>query len=335
MKKSDIAAEYVGRYKNLPSLTLARLIYKENNSAFKDIEDARINVRYVRGKMGKKARNDSASSYGDLHDKKERTKTPYALPETWADPRNVFKLPVGCNKIGVISDAQVPFQDNKAIETAYAWLKAKGVNTIFINGDWVDFYQLSNFQKDPRKRDFNHEYYCILQSLEHMRAIFKDEIIYYNIDANHERRYERYMMLKAPELLGIDPNYEIQELLKLNLFGIKPIRNYDHVLMGKLTVVHGDTIFKGTMSPVSPARTVFTKTNKSTLAGHCHKASEYNTKTIDEEIITCWTTGCLMDLNVEYNRHGNGYVHGFAYVETERDGSFHVENKRIYKGKVL
>ena len=42
-----------------------------------------------------------------------------------------------------------------------------------------------------------------------------------------------------------------------------------------------------------------------------------------------------MNLNVEYNPHGNNYVHGFAYVRVFKDGMFAVENKMIVNGKVV
>jgi hypothetical protein len=77
------------------------------------------------------------------------------------------------------------------------------------------------------------------------------------------------------------------------------------------------------------------KTKRSALAAHCHQVNEYTTKTLGDEIITCWTTGCLMDLNVSYNPNGNNYSHGCAYIETEKNGDYRVENKRIYNGRVL
>jgi hypothetical protein len=42
-----------------------------------------------------------------------------------------------------------------------------------------------------------------------------------------------------------------------------------------------------------------------------------------------------MSLNVEYNPHGNEYNHGCAYIETEKNGDYRVENKRILNGRVL
>ena len=335
MNKRDIAAEYIAKYPpDFPNLTLARIVYMANPTAFLSIEDARSVIRTVLGKNGKK---NKTKKHKSLHVEKDKSKSPYSLPETWADERKVFKLPVGCNKIGFISDLQVPFHDSQAIETAFTWLKNKGINTLFLNGDTMDFYQLSNFQKDPRKRDFKQEYYTILQTLEYIRNFFPDITIYANIQANHELRYERYMMIKAPELLSLElPETRLEDLLKLSSFGIIPLRGHHHIMIGKLPVVHGHTLFNGQTSPVSTARTVYMKAKSSAIASHCHQVSEYTVRVpFANEIHTCWTTGCLMNLNVEYNQHGNNYQHGFAYIETDRDGSYRVENKRILNGVVL
>lgn len=338
MTKTDIALEYIQKYpEDFPNLTLARIVYSAHTEAFKNIEDARLAIRGVLGKAGKRNRKANAKKFEKFHRKEDKVKNPYALPETWADERRVFKLPVGCNRIGFVSDAQVPFHDVEAIETAFAYLKERNINTLFINADWIDFYQLSSFQKDPRKRDFKQEYYSILQSFEYMRNFFPDITIYFSLDGNHERRYEKYMTIKAPEILSINlPEFQLEDLLKLSSFRIIPLKNYHHVMIGNLPVIHGHTIFVGQTSPVSPARTVWMKSKRSAIASHCHQVSEYTVRIpFSDDINTCWTTGCLMNLNVEYNPHAHNYQHGFAYIETDRDGSYRVENKRMFKGKVL
>lgn len=334
---ADIIAPYCEKYRALPTLTLARIAYKENPTVWPHLDSCRQTVNYVRGKAGDSHRKYGAGNFAGLYDEVERTRvSPFALPKTWAHATKVFTLPKHLNNIGFISDAQVPFQDNEAIECAYDWLKSKKVNCIFINGDWVDFYKISHFEKDPRRRDFPYEYHCILQSFEHLRYHFPQIPIYYNLDANHEVRWERYMMIKAPELLSLDlPEFGIETILRLSVFDITPLRNNHHIMIGKLPVVHGHTIFKGTVSPVSTARTVYMKLKMSGLVSHCHQVNEYTATKINGEMITCWTNGCLMDLNVEYNQHGNNYSHGVARIETDSDGTFRVENKRIHKGKVL
>jgi len=52
--KGEIVTEYLEHpeWGELPSLTLARLIYKDNKEVFKDVEEVRGSVRYYRDKKG-------------------------------------------------------------------------------------------------------------------------------------------------------------------------------------------------------------------------------------------------------------------------------------------
>jgi hypothetical protein len=203
-----------------------------------------------------------------------------------------------------------------------------------MNGDVCDFYQLSDFQKDPRMRKFDEEYESILEMLGYIRKVFPDIVIYYNLDANHEARYQRYMRTKAPELLGIDL-FEIEDIFRLNAFGIKAIKDIDHIKFGHLPIIHGDTTFKRG-SGISPAKTLFDRVKQSAIASHCHRTSEFTTKNqFDGEIFTTYTTGHLMHPNVEYCKHVDAYNQGFAVLEKETSGDYRVRNHRIIKNKVF
>jgi hypothetical protein len=338
---SEVTSEYRKKYKAFPKLTLARLMHKEHPEVYSSVSNARQSLNYITGKAGKRSRTRAKHIGTRESEIKTPTRAEYALPRTWGKEKKIFTLPSDCNNIGFISDAQVPFQDNIAIEATYEYLKAMKVNTIFINGDWVDFYGLSFFEKDPRKRSFKREYRNILISLEHMRHHFPTANIFYNLDANHEIRYYRKMLSSHKELLELDlPEYSASSLMRLDLFDIVPIQNHHHCMIGKLPVIHGHTIFRGTTSPASTSRTVFMKLAQSAIVSHCHQTNEYvkmrPLKTgRNSEMITCWTTGCLMDLNVEYSQHNNNYNHGFAHITTQTGGEYHVSNKRILNGKVL
>jgi hypothetical protein len=328
----QIILDYLAKYPAwMPSNTLATLILKENKNHFSDKENVRYLIRYYRGKTGQ---NKQAVNNKEYLENTKRSCSNFVQPETWAEEKVVFDLPLGIKKMGFISDLQVPFHDPKAIDVCFNYLTKEKIDTLFINGDLVDFYQLSDFQKDPRVRNFSDEYESILEMLGFIRKSFPDLIIYYNLDANHEFRYERYMRTKAPELLSLQL-FDLEDLLKLNEFGIKPLKNLDHVKFGKLPIIHGDTTFKRG-SGVSPAKTLYDRVKQSAIASHVHRTSEYTTKNqFDGEMFTCWTTGMLMHPNVEYCKHVDQYNSGFAILEKETNGDYRVHNKRITKGKVF
>jgi hypothetical protein len=63
--------------------------------------------------------------------------------------------------------------------------------------------------------------------------------------------------------------------------------------------------------------------------GQGHVISEHTEPTLNGEIVTCWSTGCLSELPPRYARI-NKWSHGFVMVEVDSDGTFSVQNKRIY-----
>ena len=329
----QIVLDYLAKYPVwMPSRTLASLIIKENSNHFNDIENVRYLIRYYRGKVG--VRNSDKMANKQFLEDFQRTSSQFVMPETWGEDKIVYQLPIGLKKMGFISDLQVPFHDPKAIQLTFDYLNKENIDSLFINGDLVDFYQLSDFQKDPRVRKFDEEYEAIIEMLGYIRKSFPKIPIYYNLDANHEFRYERYMRTKAPELLGLKGKFELEELLMLNTFTIIPIKNIDHVKFGHLPIIHGDTTFRRG-SGVSPAKTLFDRVKQSAIASHVHRTNEYTTKNqFDSEIFTCWTTGHLMHSNVEYCKHVDQYNQGFAVLEKDKTGEYRVYNKRIINHKI-
>ncbi|CAB4126240.1 Calcineurin-like phosphoesterase domain, ApaH type [uncultured Caudovirales phage] len=325
-----IVLDYLAKYPDwMPSRTLASLILKENSNHFTDIENVRYLVRYYRGKVGKDKLDVTKMANSSFVEELKRTSSPFGMPDTWVEDKQVYHLPISLKKMGFISDLQVPFHDPKAIQLTFDYLNKEKIDSLFINGDLVDFYQLSDFQKDPRVRKFDEEYESIIEMLGFIRKSFPKIPIYYNLDANHEFRYERYMRTKAPELLGLKGKFELEEILMLNTFGIIPIKNIDHVKFGHLPIIHGDTTFRRG-SGVSPAKTLFDRVKQSAIASHVHRTNEYTTKNqFDAEIFTCWTTGHLMHPNVEYCKHVDQYNQGFAVLEKDKTGKYRVYNKRI------
>ncbi len=79
------------------------------------------------------------------------------LPESYATKRDTFIFPSGCNSVGVIGDLHIPYQDNDAIEAAFDEMEKQNIESLLINGDMLDFYQLSFHEKDPRMVHFKQE----------------------------------------------------------------------------------------------------------------------------------------------------------------------------------
>lgn len=330
MTKAEIVKKEISRFKKTPSLTLAKKIYAAHPLLFKDVEDARSFVRIYRGQSGVVKRKEitDKSNYKEAGDK-----NPFKLPESFAKDRTPFKLPLAHNNILVLSDIHAPYHDIEAITIALNYGKEKEVNTIFINGDLLDFFQCSRFEKTPNKRSIKEEFEAAREILQVIRKEFPSAAIYF-LKGNHDLRFEKWLYVKAPEIFDCE-EFQLEYLLRLKDLNIKIIEDNVLVKFGKLNVSHGHYVIKGIFAPVNSARGAYMKAKASILIGHTHSVSAHTERTINGEIISCWSTGCLCETKTDYDPLNAKASHGFARVVVEKNGDYHVENKMIYKGKLF
>ena len=328
MNKTETAKQYREQYGDaMPTLKLARIMYRENNLLFKDVEDARGRLRYIEGKYGKQP--SGKTQYPKSPD---RPRNPYNLPDTFQEKREPFKLPAACNNILLISDLHIPYHDIEAITVALDYGKKNKVNTIFINGDLIDNAQVSRFEKDLNKRSIREEFDATKQFLVSLRKAFPSASIYW-LKGNHCVRWEKFLAQKVHEIWD-DPYFHLEERLRLNEQNIKILDDKVLVKAGKLSITHGHHIFKGIFSPVSPARGAYMRAKQSVIVGHLHRASHHPEVDLDGNIVSCYSMACLCELRPNYSPLVSNSQHGFAHVTVENNGDYHVKNYQIIKGKI-
>jgi len=325
----QIVTEYLEKFPTLNSHTLSRLIYKDNPEVWSDAGTVRGLIRYHRGASGDKNRKHLAD---ERFVREPGTYNYFNIPQSDEEEYKPFTLPKVNNNILLMADLHIPYHSVDAINAAFSYGKRKEVNTIILNGDIMDCYQLSDFEKDPRKRNFIEELDVTKEFLDTLQEEFPNCVIYYK-EANHERRVQRYLKIKAPELYGI-PEFNLDVLLGLGARGIHWLKDKQYLKAGKLSILHGDEIGRGVFSPVNFARTLFTKTKTNAIANHSHTTSEHSENALDGDPIVCWSSGALCGLHPQWNPI-NKWNHGAAHIRTNPDGTFKVFNFRIFNGKVL
>ncbi len=333
IKLSDTAREYRKKYPDMPTLKLARIMYKENNLLFADVERARNSLRHIEGKMGKVKFNQIDKNHLKFVMKKERPRNPYNLPESHQEKREPFILPKGCDNILLISDLHIPYHDVDAITLALQYGQKEKVNTIFINGDLIDNHQVSKFEHDPKKRSVKQEFDATKAFIVSLRSAFPDAHIYW-LKGNHCVRWEKFLLMKVREIWD-DPYFTLEERLRLNEERVIMIDDKTLVKAGKLSITHGHHVFKGVFSPVNPARGAFLKAKQSVIVGHLHRASYHPEVDLDGKVIGCWSTGCLCELKPDYSPLVSNSQHGFAHILVEKNGDYTVKNYQIINGKIL
>ncbi len=319
----EVICDLLNQFPNAGSSSVARMAYKNNPSLFTSLEAARCSVRRVRGAMGEDHGYMSVKQF--VRPKQQPGNAFPLLPEgkkhfdQWQPI--VFDGPM---RALVLADLHIPYHERSAIVNALEFGKKNDANMIVMNGDIADFFSVSFWEKDPRKRNFAEELKTVKSFIAEVRAQFPKARIVYKA-GNHEERWQRYMFVKAPELLGV-PEFKLTPML-----GLLPgelIEDKQPIRLGHLNIIHGHEYVFAISNPVNPARGLFLRCKAYALCGHFHQSSAHSEKTVEQRNVGTWSAGCLCDLHPDY-RPMNNWNHGFAYVEVYSDGKFTVQNKYL------
>jgi len=316
-----LAAEQLCRkFPDAPNRTLAKRLAAEYQCS---IDQARSLIRVVRGAYG--TQRAEACKDKSLFRPKGKAGTKPKLPPSLAKKWEPFELGGGIT-VGVISDLHIPYHDEQAIQAAVAYLRRRRPDVLLINGDYGDWYSVSRYMKDPKKRRLKREIRMQRDGLKWLRSQFPKARIVAK-EGNHELRWSHFLFNSAPEVSEF-PQVSLPRILGMKTLGIEYVDNQRPIMAGKLPVFHGHELGKGISSPVNAARGVFMRMISTALVGHHHRTSSHTEPNWKHEEIVCWSTGCLCNLNAEYAVI-NKWNAGFGVVEVDKSGQFQVDNLRL------
>jgi len=186
---SKLVLEYMDKHPDMPSHTLARLIYAQDSSVFTSAEHVRSLIRSYRGAHGEHTRSA-------IKNKKHFGRS--FLPQLPTEESEDYK-PLVLNKkdniIGVISDLHIPNHRNKPLNIALMMFEELKVNTILINGDLLDNTPFTKFQTPPDKKDAKKYLDKAELFLENLRDRFPAARIIW-LEGNHDYWYYQYLSVR-------------------------------------------------------------------------------------------------------------------------------------------
>ena len=259
------------------------------------------------------------------------------MPEPIAEinPWHVEKL--SFHRALGLYDIHIPHHDPAAVRTAIAHGKKLGVDCVIIGGDLCDFYAISAWERDPRRRNLGDEVESCKLFLEHLRSVFpKAQIVLQ--EGNHEERLWRYVWARCPELATVRGGngaemMNLSTVLDLEEYGVRLVADKRPILAGEhLYLLHGHEFRAMFNNPVNPARGLYLRAKANAICGHLHQTSNHTEMGL-EKVVSCWSVGCLCDLHPNYmplNKHNNG----LCIVELNGD-AWRVENLKIINGNVV
>lgn len=306
---------------DMPTLKLARILYRDNPLVWRDVEAARACLRTIEGKYGKNCKTKVSRLMP------ERPRNPYNLPPTAAidwSPHVVADV----ERILVFSDVHVPFHWPDAIT---AMLDRCGdVDLVIINGDLFDFHGISRFLKDPGHKRFAEEIQIGTDLIKRIQDETVAPVLFKL--GNHDERYEHFLWQKAEEIADLE-DFRLEQILARRVpEGLSIVKDKRIIQVGSLNIIHGHEFMRGFTSPVNIARGLYLKGKTSALQGHHHRTSEHTEVDMNGKVTKTWSTGCMCHLTPQYMPI-NSWDHGFATIDVTGD-EYHVDTYVVSNGRV-
>jgi len=324
--KAYLARKIIEQFPHASKKELGKILFQKYPLRFSSEEVGRQFIRFVTGTCGSQTIIQT-----------DKYKGPLSIPKGQLNDYSHYT--VKGERVGILSDIHIPYHDSEPLDISVRELQKQKIDTLILNGDIIDCYQESNFVKNPTKDSIKIEIEILCHFIKDLQKAFRGAKIIYKF-GNHEDRWEKYLMSKAPSIWGFEC-FELDNLIKieyLRLMG-KPleidfVKNKRIIDIGHLAVVHGHEFGEMVFSPVNAARGFYLRGKANVLGGHLHQTSEHTENNMNGKVVSAWSVGCLCDLHPEY-RPLNKWNHGYAFViHSQGTGEFEVHNKKIIKGKV-
>lgn len=240
-------------------------------------------------------------------------------------------------RIFMFPDVHRPYHDERAWQLAIKAARAffapvpRRLRRLVVMGDYADFFQVSDHMKDPRNRmGFPAEVADCNHGLDELDDLGVDQKHF--ISGNHEWRFERYLMNRAPQLIGL-PGTTVPELFRLEARGWTWTPYMESLRVGKVYLTHDE----GNAGPQAhvKARQTF---EHSVVIGHTHTmASHYAGNAVGESHVGMMF-GWLGDVDaVDYMHKAKArrWQHGFGLGLHEIDtGVVHMHGCPIIEDRV-
>ncbi len=242
-------------------------------------------------------------------------------------------------KFFFIPDTHIPYHDEQAFQLLLRVLRVFRPNVVVILGDFVDFYKVSKYKKNPGRLSTKEELEIAREKLiEVTRQSRKARKIY--LEGNHEFRLKDYVMHDAPGLLDM---VTFEDCMGLEDLGWEFVRYKDpgYIMLDRLLVAHdlGSSGMNAHRQALKDAGS-----GVSVVIGHTHGLSYETQVTVTGKFVSTMMTGWLGDYSkIDYMHKvkTRQWTHGCGIGYRVPDGTIvtrpvpFVDGHAIVNGKVV
>jgi len=230
----------------------------------------------------------------------------------------------------IIGDLHIPYEDKLAVNVMLKIHQHVKPETVIINGDLLDFIELSTFTRD--KLEDRPIGQSIHDATDIIKKLQRYSTVIYHI-GNHELRLKKYLLNNAPEIKDlINFNDLINNDLKteiefVEMIGRDSMQSY---FDGKLLVGHFNRVSRYS---AYTCKLLCEDYKISVVQGHTHRLGSYYTTGMND-ILQGHESGCLCNLHPGYTATPN-WQNGLlmAYTAQNIETVFINNGEALYRGK--
>ncbi|MGS2646046.1 metallophosphoesterase [Streptosporangium sp. G12] len=251
-------------------------------------------------------------------------------------------------RIVIISDTQLPFEDKRALKNVISFIGAYQPDAVYQIGDFMDYPTPSRWSRGTRnefeQQVVKHSEYGKKNLLEPLRKVYSGPVGV--LEGNHDERPRVYLEQTAPALAEFADSFHFSKLLDFDGFGVTLTPSF-HKVGPDTVLVHGHEIKGMSQIAGTSAYNHAAKAGVNIVMGHTHRLGvrRHTSQWFGGKAIRRWgfEVGNLMDVRktqylgagaVANWQQGFGILYVGKYdvspypVDIFSDGSFVVEGER-------
>jgi hypothetical protein len=243
---------------------------------------------------------------------------------------------------GYLTDTHHPFENKRHVDLALQVFTDANIRSLYLGGDIADqFWCHGHGAKHPTPMilsSFEKERDAVNGFLNRIDQLWPD-IPKHFIEGNHENRFERWIIDKAPALFGVT---EMRRILE---FDRRSKWSYYDYGPRQLVRIDKTNLFAKHAPKGSSANTIMNKAACNLIFGHVHRVMDQHAVSADGRRLQIFSPGWLGDARHDkvfgYVQGHHDWQSGFAIIwiddETHHWWIQHIQiknNRCVFNGKV-
>jgi hypothetical protein len=225
------------------------------------------------------------------------------------------------------TDAHAPFHDPKCWEIMLEFIRWWKPSTVVNLGDWMDFPQISKFDKDPNRLTKIQEDLDIAVDLQaQLRDAVQPTTDIVFLEGNHDQRWQRYLW-SHPEIANLR-DIQLPNLLKLDTFNIKWVGILQDFVHNGFLLEHGD---RASQQSGYTAKSMLDSRAACGMSGHTHRFGTHHRTSYGGDLM--WKeAACMCKRDPHYCKKPN-WQNGFEIGYHKPSGRFEMYDIPIVHDK--